>query len=639
MRHTIIGPLLGGLASIAPCSTTFAQSSSEISTLAPVVVTASRNPQSLADALPATTVITRADIDDSGALDIASLLRGRAGVDIAQTGGIGSQTSVFLRGSNSNQVLVLVDGMRINSAGSGAAPLAHLMIDQIERVEIVRGNVSSLYGSEAIGGVIQIFTRGGGGAGGAMPGIGGSLSYGNEHNRAASFEANQAFGPENARTRVAVAASYRYAKGFSAIDADRVSTANPDFDAYRNTSLSASLSQRFGEQEVGLRYFESRGQLDFDDASDYSFIDPTLDPRIQSNHERSRQNDAQVYAKLKPVAWWTVDLTAGQTRDVSANTSSNPYSFVAGSTSSTDRQTRWGNTLTFGAHVVDLAYEHRDVQGFASAYGSSGASYGRQVDSTMAGYTGPTFLPAAYNEFQFNVRHDDYSDFGDATTGLAAYGLKFAPGWKAIVQWSNAFKAPSFNELYYPFFGNPDLKAERANSVEAALQYATGPTVVRATAFRTKTRDLIVYDSNLFLANNVDRAKVTGVELTARTVIHGWSLSGDLTFSRPIDEGTRQLLLRRARHNGRVAVAKSVGPLRFNADVVAAGRRADSDIVTFARKELGGYTLTNLGVRYAVVKNATVGVEVTNVFDRRYALVDGYRTAGRVAMLNLAARY
>ncbi len=408
-----------------------AQSPTELD---PVVVTAARTAQPLSAALPATTVITREDIEDSHAPDLATLLRTQAGVDVAQSGGLGSQTSLFLRGSNSNQVLVLVDGLRINAVNSGAASLAHLMIDQIDHVEIVRGNVSSLYGSEAIGGVIQIFTRGGQEAGGALT-AGASGTYGSERTRALAADVGQSFGPDGARTDYGVSASYRSQKGFSAIDADRVAAANPDYDGYRNTSISAHLAQHLGDQEIGVRYFESYGHLDFDESTDYGFIDPSYDGRVQTQNERSRQTDATLYARLKPLAAWTIDLSAGQARDLSANTASFPESFVIGTTVSRQRQYRVDNTVRLDAHAFTLGVERLDQTGFSTAYGDGvdGAAFSRHVDSVMAGYTGPLFLPA-FNEFQLNARHDRYSDFGDATTGLAAYGLKFAKDWKAIAR-------------------------------------------------------------------------------------------------------------------------------------------------------------------------------------------------------------
>ncbi len=637
--HSVVPLACGSGLAVLPLFVAAQSASNDLSPapLDPVVVTASRTPQRQSDALPATTVITRSDIEDSRAPDLATLLRGQAGFDVAQSGGVGSQTSLFLRGANSNQVLILIDGLRINAVGSGAAAVAHLMSDQIDHVEIVRGNVSSLYGSEAIGGVIQIFTRGGTDSGGPAT-IGAGLTYGSERTRAGYVDGSQAFGPSDARTRIAVSASYRSVDGFSAIDADRVRTANPDYDGYRNASLSASVAQHVGEHEFGVRWFESHGHLQFDDSSDYSYLDPTYNGRIQTQDERSRQTDASLYGRIRAASFWTIDLLAGQTRDLSANTSSNPFSFVTGSTTSTDRQYRFGNTFRVGEHTATLAAEHLDETGFSTSYGNGGAQFSRKVDSVFGGYTGPLFLPA-WNEFQFNARHDRYSDFGDATTGLAAYGLKIGQAWKAIVQGSTAFKAPTFNELYFPFYGNPDLKAERARSFEAALQYANDATLARASLFRTRTRDLIVFDSNTFLANNIDRARVTGLELTGRTVIDGWSLAASLTFARPIDELTDQRLLRRASRNLGLAIGKSYGAWRFTGDLQAAGPRFDSDIDTFARTEVAGYAVAGFGVRYQLVKGTTAGVAVTNAFDRRYALVDGYNTAGRVTLFTLDTRY
>lgn len=603
------------------------------------MVTASRNPQHLSDALPATTVITRSDIEDSHAPDLATLLRGQAGIEVAQSGGLGSQTSLFVRGANSNQVLVLIDGLRLNAVGSGAASIAHLMIDQIDHVEIVRGNVSSLYGSEAIGGVIQIFTRGG--TASENPGIGLSAEWGGDRTRAASFDAAHAFGASDARTRIGVAASYRSAKGFSAIDADRAPAANPDDDGYRNASVSAHVAQQVGQHEIGVRYFESHGRLEFDDPTDYSFFGPPYNGRIQTHNERTRLTSAALYGKFKPASFWTLDLQAGQARDQSVNTSSYPASFVVGSTTSTDRQYRMGNAFVFSEHVATIGYEHLDQTGFSTSYGDGldGVAFSRKVDSAMAGYTGPLFLASSLNEFQFNARRDRYSDFGGATTGLAAWGLKFAAGWKAIVQASTAFKAPSFNELYFPFFGNPALKPERARSIEVGLQYAHDASLVRASLFRTKTRDLIVFDPLLSLANNVDRARVTGVELSMRTRIDGWNLNANFTLQRPIAEATGERLLRRSNRNLGFAAAKSFGRWRVSADVQAAGTRFDSDINTFARTELGGYAVANFGARYEVIRGTSVGLAITNAFDKRYTLIDGYHTAGRVTTVSLATRY
>ena len=641
-RSSIAVPAVCFVASLlhANASAEFPAASPE-ATLEAVVVTASRTAQKISEALPATTVISRAEIEDSQAPDLVSLLRRQAGIELAQTGGLGSQASLFVRGANSNQVLVLVDGLRVNAVGTGAASLQHLMLDQIDHVEIVRGNVSSLYGSEAIGGVIQIFTR----AGSARldrTGAGIDAQFGGDRTRALSANGWSAFGPADARTRVGIATSVRSARGFSAIDANRAVNANPDDDGYLNRSLSATLAQQFGTHEIGVRVFQSHGRLDFDDPTDYRFIDPNYNGRIQTHVERSRQTDASVYGKLKPASFWNTDLQYGEARDKSANTSSFPGSFVIGTSESATKQITFNNIFTVvPGHVLTAGYEHLAQTGFSSSFGANGEgeTFSRKVDSVMAGYTGALFLPVDANQFQFNARRDRYSDFGSATTGLAAYGYRFAPRWKAIAEASTAFKAPSFNELFFPFFGNPNLKPERARSIELGLQYAEGATTMRAALFRTRTRDLIVFDPALLSANNIARARATGLELSAQTVLDGWSLSGNLTLQRPVDEATGQRLLRRANRNFSVGVAKSFGRWRWSVDMQTAGPRFDSDINTFSRIELAGYAVTNLGLRYQIERATSVGVALSNAFDKRYALVDGFNTPGRVATVSVATRF
>ena len=243
------------------------------------------------------------------------------------------------------------------------------------------------------------------------------------------------------------------------------------------------------------------------------------------------------------------------------------------------------------------------------------------------------------HQLQLNARHDSYSDFGDADTALAAYGYRLGSNLTAIAQVSNAYKAPSFNDLYFPFFGNPNLKPERARSVEFGLQYTNRKDYFRASLFRTRTRDLIVFDPSNSAANNVDRARVTGLELTGGTTLSGWEVSTNLTLQRALDEKTDQALLRRAHRNFSIEVAKRFGSWRLGAVVQAAGARYDLDITTFQRIRLPGYTLTNFRASYALDSHATIGVALTNAFDRRYSLIDGYNTAGRVATLSIAANF
>ncbi len=597
-------------------STTLASSQ----TMGSLVVTASRTPQKLVDALPSTTIISRTDIENSQAQDVLSLLRRQVGIEFAQTGGLGAQASVFMRGANSSQVLVMIDGQRINSVGSGAPLLSQLMVDEIDHVEIVRGNVSSLYGSEAIGGVIQIFTR----RAEAGPVGEVSLQYGSEQNRALSAHVGTTFGEEGSKTRLNLTASTRSFDGFSAIDPKRASGANPDNDGYHNHSISFQASQQIGQQEVGVRGLQSEGKLDFDS----SFDGPTA-----THRENSRFTTASVYANLQLTPVWDSQFQYGETKDHSHSTSSYPFSFVTGTTDNKSAQFSWHNSYHLApTQTLTAGYENLDQRGSSTAYS---AEFKRTVDSLMAGYVGDY----SAQQVQINFRHDDYSDFGDVDSGLVAYGYNFGAGWKAIGQVSTAFRAPSFNDLYYPFFGNPKLKPEHSRSAELGLQYAKGHDFFRASLFRTRTRDLIVYDSTIFAANNIARARSTGLELSGSTVWEDWELSANLTMPRPIDEQTQQPLLRRAHRNFNLAVARNFGSWRVSADVQDAGARYDSDINTFARIQLKSYSVTNLGLRYTFNPNMSAGLALTNAFDKNYNLVDGYNTQGRALNCTLVVKF
>lgn len=596
--------------------------------LGQVVVTASRTAQQIADALPHTTVITREEIEASQASDVLSLMRRQAGVEIAQTGGTGGTASVFMRGTNSNHVLLLIDGLRINAVNSGAPLWPHLMLDEIERIEIVRGNVSALYGSEAVGGVVQIFTRLGRGA----PSASVSLQAGGDRARALSVHAGGEFGRAGAKTRASVTASSRSARGFSAIDADLAPSANPDTDGYRNRSASVRVTQQIDAHEIGASVLSSRGWLDFDDPTDYGFFGPVYVGRSETHRERVTLDSATVHARLRLNDQWSSTLQLGQMRDFSDSTSSYPLSFNIATALSRTRQLSWQNTVELAPeHTLTGGVEHLDQVGNNSAYPNA---FSRRVNSVMAGYSGNS----GKHQGQLNLRHDRYSDFGDASTALAAYGYKFAPNWKATAQVSTAFKAPTFSDLYFPFFGNPALEPERARSIEAGLQYAHDKDFLRVALHRSQIDDLIVFDPAIGIANNVASARITGLELTGKTTWKEFELSGNLSLQRPVNTQTGQRLMRRASRTLNLGVARAVGPWRLGADLQASGPRFDSDINTFARTQLSGYGVVNLTASQVLNKNLTFGLALQNAFDKHYALVHGYKTPGRAALVTLAVK-
>ena len=600
----------------APVAYAQLEASTELDT---VVVTATRSEQRLADTLPHTTVITRADIERWQMRDLLELLGQQAGVEMARSGGFGSQASLFLRGTNSSQTLVLIDGIRLNSAVGGAATIGGISLDTVERIEIVRGNLSSLYGSEAIGGVIQIFTRAG-----ARPGASASAEAGAGHSRAASVAANTRVGT----TEFALAGGYRYARPFSAIDPTL--GANPDVDANRNRTGSMRVRQPLGERaELSASVWTTRNATDYDS---------TFDSPTTTHHEDAQQTAWQATGRFAVTERWTTRLQAGEGRDTSINTVSDPASFNIGQFAARNRQIAWSNTFVLlPALEAHLGAEQLQQRGASTSYDANFTNtlvaFDRRVRAVWAGTT----LHDATQQLQLNLRRDDYSDVGAATTGLAAYGYQLTPSWRVSAQYSTAFRAPSFNDLYFPFFGNPQLAPERARSVEGGVRYTAGETSARLAVYRTRTRDLIVFDTASNMAQNIASVRIDGAELALGTRVLEWRVDINIDASRPIDETTRQRLVRRAPYRASLGIERAFGPIDVGASLTHVAARYDNDINTFARTRLDPYTLLRATFAYRL-GDCRLTLRVENLADERYQLVNGYNTQRRGAFAGAEIR-
>jgi vitamin B12 transporter len=592
-----------------------------------VLVTATRTEQRLADSLPSATVITRRQIESSQTPGLVELLGRQAGVEFARTGGPGSQASVFMRGANSSQTLVLIDGVRMNTALTGAAALGGVSLDTVERIEIVRGNLSSLYGSEAIGGVIQIFTRGAEASGVEFGGEAGSGDL-----RAVSAYAARRFDGGS----VALSAAGRRSAPFSAIDASQVIPgpfapgANPDVDGNRNGSASLRAQGRAGPLDLAASLWGSRNDTDFDSTAD----GPTA-----THEESSRQYAMQASAAGRLTERWRAQLTVARADDDTTNRSSQPWSFSNGEFESSNRSVTLANEVRLGERATaSLAYEYLQQRGGATAYdpglGGVLTRFERRVSSLRAGIDGRQ----GPHRLQASVRWDGYSDVGGATTGLVAYGYDIDPRWRVSAQLANAFRAPSFNDLYFPFFGNPALAPERARSGELALRYGDDNASVRVAAFRNRTTDLIVYDAAAQQARNVAKAEIDGIELTAAGRLHGWQLQADASVTRAEERSTGERLLRRAPYRLHLAASRSVGRVDGLLEVSYNAARDDTDINTFARTELAAYTLARLALGWRLTEVLRLTLRVENLFDADYELVDGYGTPGLAVFGGVALR-
>lgn len=583
-----------------------------------IVVTPTRAPQKLSDTLAATTVLTRSDIEAAGAIDLPTLLQALPGVEIAQTGGFGSQSAIRLRGAESDHTLVLVDGLRVNSVSAGATAIEHLSLDDIERIEIVRGNVSSVYGSEAIGGVVRIFTRQGRGA--VRPRLNAGLGTDEYRNFSAGIGGEPRpglrFDLSAGRTQGGGFSSVlkRYATDDLAIDPwDSFLPADADDDTSRNTHFNFNLSQQLGDSlSWGLNARQNRADVELDG----SF----------ANHADQNLAGYSLYVEGRPSDNWTSRLTAGRSTD-ELDSDFNGMPMFRYRTRID--QLHWENTLAVDEHAFRFGLEAQDQQL------SSSDPYSETERRAASAYAGAG-LRYGLHDVDLSVRHDRYSDFGGHTTGRAAYGYRFTPALRMHGAVGTAFKAPTFNELYLPavWGGNPDLKPERSQSAELGLNYASGGQLFQATLFATRTKDLIAYvwPSNV----NIGEARNHGMELSWYGKLAGMNVRAALTLQNPEDADTGQALLRRARRFGSFALSDRIGKFGWRAEVIAAGPHPDVHVTEFTRTRVPGYATLNLSADYALAPGWTLSGRVVNALDAEYSLVHGYATQGRAFRLELA---
>ncbi|WP_323120974.1 TonB-dependent receptor domain-containing protein [Burkholderia alba] len=580
--------------------------------LEPIVVTAQRAPQKLADAIPQTTLFTRQAIDDSGAVDLPGLLALAPGAQIVRNGGPGASASLFLRGAQSTQSLVLIDGVRVDSVSLGQSQISQLPLDQIERVEVVNGNVSSLYGSGAIGGVVQIFTKDGGDH---PPRFYFSAGYGSYHTQTQTAGVSGRL-DQDGKTTFSLSLSRYKTDGFSAIDPVLQPQANPNANGYLNESISASLKHRFNDAwSAGVTYFQSNGNTSYDNA----YGQPT-----DLNNLYSKVQQMSVFADGKLTNWWTTRLRVSSGNDRSQSQLNGAYTDHF---NTDNRQYTWQNDFTLAAgQQIQAGYERLD-QAFDSDVFSAPQ---RHVNSGWLGYTGRF----GNSQLQANLRRDQYSDFGGANSYYFGYGLDLTEHWKVTASYSDAFRAPTFNDLYYPNAGNPAIQPERSHSVEAAVQYASDALgVVRVTAFQTRYTNLIDYrpapNSYYYYAENVGKAKVQGVEGSWQGQVGKTDVRIAATLQNPVDQTGDQDLNRRARRFASFAANRSFGGWRVGGEWLVSGARNDTG------NALGGYGIVNLSARYNITKAWYVSARIDNLLNKDYELAYAYNTPRRGAYVTL----
>jgi vitamin B12 transporter len=628
-RHAI--PAWKPLALVSALSTCFIApvfaetNTNNESPLSQVVVTAARVAQLQTDALPHTTVITAEDIRNNQSFDLPTLLRAEAGIQLTQSGGPGQLSSIFMRGAQSNQTLVLVDGVPVRTQDfSGGAPLAHILADQIDRIEIVRGNVSSIYGSGAIGGVIQIFTKRGTGE----PALNMSAEVGSR----GTFNLNGGVSGQVGDTRYALSLTRFKTDGFSANNTKQYPNENPDKDGNRNTSVAASVSQEWSKgHELGARIYANDGKFSYDGDG--------LGQPTDINQGHSKQQSLALFSKDRLTPNWLSTVTVSRTETRNQNTSmtdngNSDYRYNSDAT-----LLQWNNELMLSqqwtlAAGIDAAREKADVFSLSTidyGFGADGLSTNNHSRSTSSVYAG---LNGKINshQLQMNVRHDQVGGAGSDTTGYLGYGFAVTTEFKLLASASTAFHAPTLVQVFDPKYGNLDLKAERARSYEIGAQYAAAATLLRITAFDSSTRDQFGYDSVSYKTINIDQASNQGVELSATSRLLDTDVRASLTLQDPKNDTTNERLSRRARTLASLGLARQYGALRIGTDLQYTGSRSDISI----DKQLPSYVLLNLNARYQLNKNVSLFGRIDNLFDRDYQTAYGYNQPSRGVFAGLS---
>lgn len=602
MKHTTL--VLGALLSV-PLSALAAdpdnnQKNTGVTPLETVVITADKMPQTLKNTLAPMIVISREEIARSQAADLAGLLRFHAGLNIAQTGGPGQTATLFLRGTESNHVLVLIDGVAINPGTVGGAPFAQIDPDMIERIEIVKGPRSALYGSEAIGGVINIITRKGADGINATAHVGGG-SFG-------TIEAGAAFRYGDKDTRAGVSINHDRTDGFPPKVGSDIETGSD------NTTLNANLAQEFGSHTLAFRHWQASGTTHY------------LDFLLNEAGYEFEQRTSAIELTSDYSARWSSTLSLSQAHNEIQDNGSADYSL-------TERQVLdWQHSVMVSdRHLISgglyFANENIEVNSFGSVYQPELETRAIYVQDDMRWNA---------QQLELALRYSDHNIFGSHTSWNAAWGLSISDDTRISLAAGSAYRAPDATDLY-GFGGNLALQPETARNIEAGVRHViSNAMVLNINVYQNDIEDLITYDFTAGQVQNIDSASIKGVETILRWQTTNWRLNLEASYQEPMNTTSDTQLLRRSETRFAASLVRDFGALSLGADFLAVGPRKDYDPATFGVGTNPGYGLLNLTAAYEFNHHWTLRARLENVTDKQYSTVLGYNAADRSIFLTLS---
>jgi len=596
-------------------------SASAQTVLGPIVVTGTREPQPLDRVTADVVVIDSERIRNSGADSVEDLLRREGGMQLSRSGGPGQNASVFIRGGSSSSTVVLIDGVRVGSATLGQVEFESLSLAQIEHIEVLRGPGSSLYGADAVGGVIQIFTKRGEGdpRATAHAAVGGRRSY--------EIQAGVSGGQSG--LDYALSLGREGSRGVSALrPGDQFGNYNPDDDGFHRDAMSAKLGYALAPgHRIGLTASASRLDAQFDSSE---FLPPTFAQDNTPDFRNKLVTDAIAldYRGVVAPNWTTSAIVAHNDDDLKSG-----GNLIERFRTRRDQLT-WQNALAVGSEQqVVMALEYLTEKAHSDAYTEDAR---RNNTAAVIGYSGAF----GAHVIQADVRVDHNSVYGDNMTGRLGWSMEIADGLRVRALAGTTYRAPSFNELYFPGFGVASLTAEKGRSVELGLNWRRGDHSASATVYQNRVRDLINYEPDASLcpadpsyafgcARNIGRARLQGATLTGSTKLGAWTVAAtaDVLDAKNLDDGTR--LVRRAAHQETLSLDYGLGAWSVGASLLDVGARPEGTAT------LSAYQTLDLRARWRITPQWQLEFKLLNATNRDIEPARDYQTLGRQAWIGV----
>jgi len=587
-----------------------------------VVVTANRFDKVDAAVLAQTVVITKADIERLQAVSLVDVFKTLPSVEITQYGGRGQTASIYVRGGSSSQVLVLVDGVRMPRAMMGGVDFNQIPVSGIERIEYIRGARASIYGSEAISGVINIITR-------ANPNESKNkvhAGFGSNNHYVADASVSQKLSDDK---HIKAVVGYEKTDGFNVHPVSGLNDGDEHgFESYHaqlgyQQQLSDTVSTNFGLTAYNNQYDYDNS---YSSASYSSYEKDTGRVEYRGGHAAVNYNSDKLSSEFN-LSYGTQD-----NYNFNALESKNDGDHVAieQTTTSWLNSYKVDQNLSVGAGV-DF---RREKLAEGTAYGSSYEPEENPRDNI--GFS-------ALGQYQYSdwtaeasIRSDDNSQYGQFTTWHSALGWQFTPAYEVVASYGTAFRAPSFVDLYYPGYESPDLKPEESKNVELSLNGYTELLDWSVTLYKNQIDNMLMWDSTAYKTENIGKAEITGIELGLNFDTEIVKHQIYLDYKDPVDksDGEDEQLTYRSKRGAKWNASAQFGDWTLGSQYLYQGERYNS-----SGSKLSGYSLWNFTAEYAVTTALSVKGKLSNAFDKDYELISGYATAGREYMLSATYQF